>query len=100
MVITKGISSLIIPFYIHNFDKNEGRQIFLPILKVMGACDGEEMPSSNLSIPKSFRLSLHLTGVNITISFIPHSGSLGAWLTFLLTNNFIVNGWILFTFER
>ncbi|MGB8172544.1 MAG: hypothetical protein WCF01_07955 [Nitrososphaeraceae archaeon] len=42
MAITKGISSLIIPFYIHNFDKNEGRQIFLPILKVMGACDGEE----------------------------------------------------------
>ena len=42
MVITKGIRSLIIPFYIHNFDKNEGGQIFLPSLKVMGACEGEE----------------------------------------------------------
>jgi len=42
MVITKGISSLIIPFYIHKIDKKVGRQIFLPILKVMRECEGEE----------------------------------------------------------
>jgi hypothetical protein len=42
MVITKGISSLIIAFYIHNIDKNEGRQISIPILKVVCGCTVEE----------------------------------------------------------